>query len=148
MRLSVLALPAFSLAFAPAPFARKPLLNQNPIENRSRDKPIPSIPRCLYSGFQSGFGLAPFYDGQDREYIPDFLIRLEVKEPCHLILETKGYDPLEEPKRAEAERWVAAVYAEGSYGRWRYALVKDTAQTGPALDAAQLALPCPSRLPF
>ena len=35
-----------------------------------------------------------------------------------MILETKGYDPLEEVKRAAAQRWVAAVNADGTYGRW------------------------------
>jgi type III restriction enzyme len=41
-----------------------------------------------------------------------------------MILETKGYDPLEEVKRDAANRWVAAVNAEGSYGRWSYRMVK------------------------
>lgn len=30
---------------------------------------------------------------------------------------TKGYDPLEDVKRAAAERWVAAVNADGAYGQ-------------------------------
>lgn len=42
----------------------------------------------------------------------------------YMILETKGYDPLEDVKRAAAERWVAAVNADGTYGRWRYAVAK------------------------
>jgi len=52
--------------------------------------------------------------------MPDFIIRLKGGSPLHVILETKGYDPLEDVKRAAAERWVAAVNAEGSYGRWAY----------------------------
>jgi hypothetical protein len=35
----------------------------------------------------------------------------------HVILETKGFDPLEEVKRAAAERWVAAVNADGNCGK-------------------------------
>jgi type III restriction enzyme len=54
-----------------------------------------------------------------------------------LILETKGYDPLTDVKKAAAERWVAAVNAEGSYGRWGYALVKDVAEIGRALEQAK-----------
>ncbi len=46
------------------------------------------------------------------------------RPPVHLILETKGFDPLEEVKRAAAERWVAAADADGTYGRWKFALVK------------------------
>jgi len=44
-----------------------------------------------------------------------------------LILETKGWDPLEEVKREAAERWVAAVNADGTYGHWHYAGQKPAA---------------------
>jgi type III restriction enzyme len=43
----------------------------------------------------------------------------------HIIFETKGYDQLEQLKRAAAERWVAAVNAEDSYGRWHYLVAKN-----------------------
>lgn len=36
----------------------------------------------------------------------------------------KGWDPLEEVKRTAAERWVAAVNADGQYGRWKYGIAK------------------------
>ena len=86
----------------------------------------------------AGLGFAiPYLDnGQDHDYYPDFLIRLKCAGPCHLILETKGYDPLEEVKRAAAERWVAAVNADGSFGHWRYVLVKKPFEIGPALTSA------------
>jgi len=58
------------------------------------------------------------------DYMPDFIVRLKTNPPIHLILETKGFDPLEGVKRGAAERWVAAVNADGTYGTWRYALVK------------------------
>ena len=74
------------------------------------------------------------HNGQDHDYYPDFLIRLKSDPPMHLILETKGYDPLEDVKRAAAERWVAAVNADGSYGRWRYALVKKVPDVIKAID--------------
>ena len=83
-----------------------------------------------------GFAIPYFHNGQDHDYYPDFLIRLKCEGPCHLILEVKGYDPLAEVKRAAAERWVAAVNAEGSFGRWQYALVKDPTDTGAALASA------------
>ena len=68
--------------------------------------------------------------------MPDFLIRLKGDPPLHLILETKGYDPLEDVKSAAAERWVAAVNADGSFGRWRFVLIKKPSDIGPALTAA------------
>lgn len=85
-----------------------------------------------------GLGLAIpyFHNGQDHEYYPDFLVRLTCAPMTHLILEVKGFDPLEGIKRAAAERWVAAVNAEGGYGRWRYALVKQVADVAGELVAA------------
>ena len=56
--------------------------------------------------------------------MPDFIIRLKADPVSYLILETKGYDLLEEVKRAAAERWVSAVNADGNYGKWRYAVAK------------------------
>ena len=75
-----------------------------------------------------GFAVPYLYNGQMHDYIPDFIIRLKTEPPMHLILETKGYDPLQEVKRAAAERWAAAVSAEGSYGQWRYVLAKKTTE--------------------
>jgi len=54
--------------------------------------------------------------------MPDFVIRLTATSALHLILETKGFDPLAEVKAAR--RWVATVNAEGSYGRWGYAVAR------------------------
>ena len=82
------------------------------------------------------FAIPYFHNGDDHDYYPDFLIRLKCDPPIHLILEIKGYDPLEDVKRAAAERWVAAVNADGSFGRWRYRLVKNPFDVGPALTAA------------
>jgi type III restriction enzyme len=71
-----------------------------------------------------GFAILYLHNGQMHDYIPDFIVRLKGDSPCYLILETKGYDPLEEVKQAAAKRWVNAVNADGTYGRWDYVLVK------------------------
>jgi type III restriction enzyme len=73
-----------------------------------------------------GFAVPYLFNGQMHDYMPDFIIRLKSDPPVHLILETKGYDPREEVKSAAAQRWVEAVNAEGSYGQWRYTVVKKT----------------------
>jgi hypothetical protein len=70
--------------------------------------------------------IAYLFNGQMHDYMPDFIVRLKTDPPVHLILETKGYDPREEVKSAAAQRWVDAVNAEGSFGQWRYAIVKKT----------------------
>jgi type III restriction enzyme len=69
--------------------------------------------------------------------MPDFLVRLKTDPPRYLILETKGYDPIEEVKRAAAERWVTAVNADGTYGDWRYAVVKKVSDVPGVLEAVQ-----------
>ena len=80
-----------------------------------------------------GFAIPYLFNGQMHDYMPDFIIRLKTDPAIHLILETKGYDPLEEVKKAAAERWVDAVNAEGNHDRWRYILVKKTTDVSDAI---------------
>jgi len=82
-----------------------------------------------------GFAIPYLHNGQAHDYVPDFIVRLKRQPPVHLVLETKGYDPLEEVKIAAAKRWAAAVNAEGSYGRWRYELTKRIADIPSLLTA-------------
>ena len=69
-----------------------------------------------------GFAIPYLYYGQPHDYVPDFLIRLKLQPGVHLILETKDYDPLAHVKAQAAQRWMAAVNANGQYGRWHYAV--------------------------
>jgi type III restriction enzyme len=79
----------------------------------------------------------PYFDnGQDHEYYPDFLVRLAGEPRFTLILEVKGRpDPLADVKAAAARRWAAAVNAEGSFGRWGYAIVRDPKETNATIEA-------------
>lgn len=58
------------------------------------------------------------------------------REVGTLILETKGYDPLADVKQAGARRWLAAVNADGAYGRWAYRLIKSPADAPGATRSA------------
>ena len=70
------------------------------------------------------FSIPYLHNGEMHDYYPDFIVRLKTDPVLHLILETKGHgDPLEDIKTAAAHRWVNAVNAEGSYGKWQYAIV-------------------------
>lgn len=71
-----------------------------------------------------GFAIPYLHNGQMHDYVPDFLIRLKTEPEIRVILETKGYDEKEEIKVAAARRWVDAVNADGTYGRWEYAIAK------------------------
>jgi type III restriction enzyme len=83
-----------------------------------------------------GFAIPYFENGQDHEYYPDYLVRLDAGSPFTLIMEVKGRpDPLEQVKAQAAQRWVDAVNAEGSFGRWGYAIVRDPARTEETLGA-------------
>lgn len=87
-----------------------------------------------------GFAIPYFHNGQTHEYQPDFIIRLANDPTRHLILETKGYDELEEVKRAAAERWIQAVNAERSFGVWHYAVAKKVSEVPKLISAAAGAL--------
>jgi len=71
-----------------------------------------------------GLGIPYLHNGEQHEYIPDFVVRLKSPEERFLLLETKGYDPLKDVKRAAAERWCSAVNAHGDFGTWFYQIVE------------------------
>jgi type III restriction enzyme len=73
-----------------------------------------------------GFAIPYLHNGDPHDYVPDFIVRLKTEPPIHLVLETKGYDPLAEVKSGAAQRWVNAVNADGTYGRWGYAVARKT----------------------
>ncbi len=81
-----------------------------------------------------GFAIPYYHNGQVHDYVPDFIVRLDSDNPVFLILETKGYDPLTDVKKAAAERWVAAVNSEGTFGRWQYAIAKKVEDVGSIVE--------------
>jgi type III restriction enzyme len=85
-----------------------------------------------------GFAIPYLWDGQAHDYCPDFIVRLD--SGLHLILETKGYDELEEVKTQAAQRWVAAVNADGSSAEWRYAITHDMNEIPALLDDLAMAV--------
>lgn len=67
------------------------------------------------------------YEGVDRSYYPDFIIRLKTVEGyvINVILEVKGFESEKDrAKRPAAERWVEAVNYNGNYGVWKYVFCK------------------------
>jgi type III restriction enzyme len=81
-----------------------------------------------------GFAIPYLHNGQPHDYVPDFLIRLKHESPVHLIVETKGYDPLSEVKTQAAQRWVNAVNTEGSYGSWHYAVARKPEEVAKCIE--------------
>jgi type III restriction enzyme len=83
-----------------------------------------------------GFAIPYLHNGQPHDYLPDFIVRLKTDPALHLILEGKGFDDLADVKAAAAERWVAAVNAEGSHGVWRYAIARKVGEVRDLLERA------------
>jgi type III restriction enzyme len=81
-----------------------------------------------------GFGIPYLHNGQKHEFQPDFIVRLKDRPDVHLIVETKGFDPVADIKNAAAERWVAAVNADGTYGSWLFAMARSVPQVRDVLD--------------
>jgi Type III restriction enzyme, res subunit len=82
-----------------------------------------------------GFAIPYLHNGQMHDYEPDFIVRIKGKTPINVILETKGYDQLKQVKRQAAERWVAAVNADGRFGHWRYQLIEEISDVPAKLTA-------------
>ena len=88
-----------------------------------------------------GFAIPYFHNGEAHDYVPDFIVRLKTEPPVHIILEVKGYDELAEVKAQAARKWVGAVNADQSYGRWAYAVAKKPADVKPLIaDAASTSV--------
>ena len=79
-----------------------------------------------------GFAIPYLHNGEPHDYVPDFVARMVNGK--NAILETKGFDPLEEVKRAAALRWVAAVNADGRYGQWEYHICRRPEEVRAALE--------------
>nr|WP_155337348.1 DEAD/DEAH box helicase family protein [Acrocarpospora corrugata] len=88
-------------------------------------------------------------NGQTRQYIPDFLVRLaplgpDDDEPRTLIVEVSGSfkpaDSTHEKAVITRDRWVPAVNNHGGFGRWSYCELKNPDTFGVDLHDAIKAL--------
>ena len=89
-----------------------------------------------------GFAVPYTFQGQTKQYYPDFLVRL--RDPGDglartLIVEVSGYKPVgpTEEKSATARNfWVPAVNNHGGFGRWHYLEITDPTVAKADLRAA------------
>ena len=86
----------------------------------------PWVPQEAEAGQRSGSGTGPILLSQATFLLP------HISNSGPVPLSSR----LEEVKRAAAERWVAAVNADGSYGRWAYAMAKKTTEIGGIISMA------------
>jgi type III restriction enzyme len=83
-----------------------------------------------------GFAIPYLHNGQPHDFIPDFIVRLAGPKPLNLVLEVKGFDPLEEVKAEAAQRWVSAVNYDGRDGRWAFVLTHKVTDVAAILSNA------------
>ncbi|MBU2611578.1 MAG: DEAD/DEAH box helicase family protein [Chloroflexi bacterium] len=86
---------------------------------------------CYAKNFQLGFAIPYTLDGQERAYIPDYLINLDdghgPDDLLHLILEVSGEAKKEKATKVATTRnlWVPAVNNHGGFGRWAFIEIVD-----------------------
>lgn len=95
-------------------------------------------PRVLAYAKNHNLGLRiPYsHEGAPRNYLPDFIVRIDAPEPLTLLLEVKGYRGHDAMLKAEAtrNRWIPAVNALDVYGRWEFAELRDPFTMAEELD--------------
>ena len=88
-------------------------------------------PRVIAYVKNQGVGFViPYKKGtQPHDYIPDFLVRLDIgaDEPLNFIIEVKGQRDDDAAIKADTAKsfWVPAVNNDGRFGRWAYAEFTD-----------------------
>ena len=75
---------------------------------------------------------APRQPNRRRAAIPRTTLKTD--PVINLILETKGFDDLAEVKSGAAQRWVAAVNADGQFGSWRFEMARAMPKVRALLD--------------
>ena len=85
-----------------------------------------SHPRVISYVKNHNLGLeVPYtYGGEQRIYVPDFIVRVNDghDEPLNLIVEIKGYrrEDAKEKKNTMETYWIPGVNANAAYGRWAF----------------------------
>jgi type III restriction enzyme len=96
-----------------------------------------------------GFSVPYTHEGITRQYVPDFLVRLDTEEHAPtrtLIVEVSGSHkspgPTAEKAATTRESWVPAVNEHGGFGLWGYCEigVTEITQAKKVLTAAMAAL--------
>jgi type III restriction enzyme len=76
-----------------------------------------------------GFTIPYTFDGETRQYIPDFLVSIQDghPDPLNLIIEVTGERKKDKAAKVETARtlWIPAVNNHGGLGRWQFIEIAD-----------------------
>lgn len=99
---------------------------------------------CYAKNQSLGFTIPYTINGEEKSYIPDFLVRIDdgQPEPLNLIVEVSGEDRKDKAvKVATAQNlWVPAANNYGSFGRWAFVEVTDPWDAKSTIRAAVQAM--------
>ena len=86
---------------------------------------------CYVKNEGLGFSIPYEFEGVERKYIPDFIVRLDdgrgVSDPLNIILEITGQRFDEKADKADTVKnnWIPAVNNDGRFGRWAFLEIED-----------------------
>ena len=84
---------------------------------------------CYVKNHGLGFAIPYTLNGEEKKYIPDFLIHIRdgQDEPLNLILEVTGEAKKEKAAKVATARtlWVFSANNQGAYGRWAFIEISD-----------------------
>lgn len=84
---------------------------------------------CYVKNQNLGFNIPYTFEGQDRNYIPDFIVRVNdgKEDLLNLIIEVTGQKRPDKAARVSTARnlWVPAINNHGGFGRWAFLEIED-----------------------
>jgi type III restriction enzyme len=84
---------------------------------------------CYVKNQGLNFAIPYTLEGEEKNYIPDFIVRIRngSAEPLNLIFEVSGEAKKEKAAKAATARtlWVPAVNNHGGFGKWAYLEISD-----------------------
>jgi type III restriction enzyme len=92
-----------------------------------------------------GFTIPYTLDGKERQYFPDFIVRLKhprTGDVVHMVLEVSGQPKRDKDAKVATARdlWMPAINAHGGFGRWGFVEVTDPWDTKRTVRAAFRAI--------
>jgi type III restriction enzyme len=103
---------------------------------------------CYAKNQNLGFAIPYTIDGEEKNYYPDFLVRVgAVREPPqHLIIEVTGERRPDKAAKVATARnlWIPAVNNHGGYGRWAFLEIADPWDAQNLIRAFLATLPPPA----
>ncbi len=103
---------------------------------------------CYAKNYNVGFAIPYTINGNERNYIPDYIIRVKDSqgELLNLILEVTGESKKDKEIKVSTAHtlWVSAVNNHGGFGRWKFLEIQDPWDAKNLIRAALARLSIPS----